>query len=440
MRIEPARVVGWQRRDAGHSHEPVRSPVRALVTALTMAVLLGANGPALAQPGPWSVGAALGASHDSNIYRLADGASLPAGLSRADTISTVSLLGSLDQPIGRQRVLGSASLRNNHYASNAALDNSGYGLNLGLDWATVEKLSGRLSLQANREQTFFNPDSSLSTLLGQNIGRTQQFDSSVRLGLVSRWQAEATLGWRRTDYSATEYRSREIVQSSASLGLRWRPSAALEFGAAWRQAQGRYPHFFSRPGAADLADRFARQDLELSSDWFATGASTLNARLNIGRVRFSAATQRDFNGLTGELRWVWRPTAKLTLIHSALREAGQDAARTSAAFITSTDSSRVSNTLRSRAEFDLSAKMRLTLGASVSQRALVDSSQTFFGSTLVQSGSDHSRDLTLGLLWTVSRALQLGCDFSQQRRTSNTALAAPFGVQVIGCNGQFVIH
>ena len=428
MRTESARVLGDHQRDAWS------------VVTLMIVVVFGAAGQAHAQPGPWSVGAALGASHDSNIYRLADGASLPAGLSRADTITTASLLGSLDQPIGRQRVLGSVSLRNNRYASNAALDNNGYGLNLGLDWDTVERLSGRISLQANREQTFFNPDSSLTTLLGQNIGRTQQFDSSLRLGLVSRWQAEASVGWRRADYSAAEYRSRELVQSSASLGLRWRPSAALAFGGAWRQASGRYPHFLSRPGGTDLADRFARQDLELTTDWIASGASTLNARLNIGRVRFTEATQRDFSGLTGELRWVWRPTAKLTLINSALREAGQDATRTSAAFISSTDSSRVTNALRSRAEFDLSAKLRLTLGGSVSRRALVDSSQTFFGSTLVQSGSDRSHDLSLGLLWSVSRALQLGCDFSQERRSSNTALAAPFGVQRVGCNGQFVIQ
>ncbi len=417
---------------------------RCMAVLATLGLLVATN-PALAQANPWSVGVALGVNHDSNIYRLADGAVLPAGLSAADTITTASVLGSLDQAIGRQRLLGSASLRHNRYAANGALDNSGYGLNLGLDWATIEKLTGRISVQANRELSFFNPDSSLASLLTQNIGRNQQFDSSVRLGLASRWQAEATLGWRRAQYSAVEYRSREVEQASSSLGLRWRPSAALEFGSAWRLANGRYPHFLSLPGGVDLADRFRRQDFELSADWIATGASTLNTRLNVGRVRFSEATQRDFNGLTGELRWVWRPTAKLTLINSLAREAGQDvtnnlASHNLASFIRATDSSRVSTGLRSRVEYDWSAKVRVSLGASLSQRALVDTSQTFFGSSRVLQGSDHTQEFTLGMVWSPTRHWQLGCDFNQQRRSSNTVLAAPFGVQVFGCNGQFTIQ
>ena len=108
---------------------------------------------AAAQTSPWYLGASLALTHEDNVYRLPDGVATPAGVSKADTITTASLLAGLDQPIGRQRLYGTASLRDNRFDRNRVLDNQGYALRAGLDWATGERIAGTLDLRAEWSAT-----------------------------------------------------------------------------------------------------------------------------------------------------------------------------------------------------------------------------------------------------------------------------------------------
>jgi hypothetical protein len=404
-----------------------------------MALGLAALG-AQAETSPWYVGGALGFSHESNIYRLADGVTAPAGTQRTDNVTTATLLGGLDQPIGRQHLFGSATLRNSRYANNSGLDNTGYGLRLGLDWSTIERLSGTLNLQANRELAFANPDNAVPTLLQRNIARTSQFDGAIRYGLVARWQAEATFGHRTLGYSAEEYRSREFNESWVSTGLRYRPSGALSLGVAVRQNQGRYPGFRALAGGGFAADTFRRHDIDLTGEWIASGASTLNLRLSGGRLRHSEASQRDYSGLTGELRWAWRPTGKLSISTALARETGQEFGASSTFLITGTDLSRTVNALRTQVGYELSSKINLNAGASYSRRLLADTVTTVIGSPFVTDGNDHTTAITLGARWTPTRSTQLSCDYSRERRGSDGHLSTPYGANVFGCVGQLTLQ
>ena len=158
-----------------------RTSRRARLTGAALAALAGLlAGPVCAETSPWYVGAALGYSHDSNVFRLPDSLASSTGTSQGDRITSATLLGGLDQSIGRQRLHGSATLRDNRFAHHRALDNTGYGLRLGLDWSTVERLSGNLNLQANRELAFLNPDSGVPTLSRANIARSSQVDGKLR--------------------------------------------------------------------------------------------------------------------------------------------------------------------------------------------------------------------------------------------------------------------
>lgn len=404
-------------------------------------VALALAGSAWSQSSPWYVGAALGLSHDSNVYRLSDGIALPAGLARGDTIATATLLAGLDQPIGRQRVQGSAQLRNSRFSRNDGLNNSGYGLNLSLDWSTIERLSGKVQLAASRDLAVFAPDNDIPTLLRKNVANSEQLDASVRLGLVSRWVAEAAVGWRNVGYTAAEFQSREYSQGSASLGLQYRPGGALGLGAALRSTNGRFPRALALGDGQFLADRFKRHDIDFTADWVASGASTVNARISTGRVRYREATQRDFSGLTGQLRWQWRPTGKLTLGTTLLRETGLDSSQVlrNGFSVFGTDVSKTTDALRLRADYELTGKISLNASASRASRTLVNSLQ-IGSSTLPSEGGDRTHGAGLGLRWVPTRALQFSCDWSRERRRTDGGLSSPYSVDVVGCVGQIILQ
>jgi len=397
-------------------------------------------GPALAETSPWYVGAALGYSHDSNVFRLPDTLASMAAPGLSDSITSATLLGGLDQAIGRQHLYGNATLRDNRFANHRALDNTGYGLKLGADWSTVERLSGNFNLMANREMAFLNPDSGVPTLAHANIARTNQIDGSLRYGLVARWQLEGSFGRRAMGYSAPEYRSRENREDWASVGLRYRPSGALGLGLAWRQGQGRFPKFATLASGDFEADRYRSRNLDLTADWIASGASSLNARLSTGRLTHSVAAQRDYSGLTGELRWLWRPTGKLLVTTTLARETGQEFGAGTSFFVTGTDLSRTVNGLRLLAEHELSGKLKLSAGLSRSRRALVDTESTILGVPFSVAGADTTNAVTMGLRWTATRSTQLSCDYSHERRSTDGHLSQAYGVNVIGCNGQFTLQ
>ena len=128
---------------------PSRTTLRAAALTSLTALSCLCGGAALAQRSPYYLGVSQALSYESNLYRLGDGQVLPAHLSKSDTLSGTSLVAGIDQTISRQRVYGSANLRANRYANNKSLDNQSYGLNLALDWATVNNLSGTLSTSAD---------------------------------------------------------------------------------------------------------------------------------------------------------------------------------------------------------------------------------------------------------------------------------------------------
>lgn len=409
--------------------------------ALALALIWTA-GVACAETSPYYLGISQSFSHDSNVYRISDGLQLPAGLAKSDTISTTSLLGGIDQPIGRQRLFGSAALRANRFRDNDSLNNQSYSANLGIDWATINHLSGSLSAATTRSLARFSPDNGVPTVLNKNTESTEQFDGKVRLGVVTRWTAEALFGWRKVDYSADEFRSREFSQSFASGGLRYSASAALDIGAALRHTEGKFQHFLRLADGSYLADRYKRNDIDLTTTWVPTGASTISGRLSFGKVDHSEAERRNFSGTTGSVRWQWKPTGKLTLNTSLSRDTGEEITfiDTGSETLSASDNfSRTTTLLRIAADYALSAKIGLSLGGSTARRTLVDTF-SIGGINAPREGRDTTNTINFGTRWTPTRSLQLSCDMLRNHRSASGLLSSPFSVTIYGCAGQFVLQ
>ena len=412
---------------------------RRLAAALTTL----AAGAAMAQSSPYYLGVAQSLGYESNLYRVGDDQTLPAGYSKSDTVSGTSLVGGVDQTIGRQRVYGSANVRANRYANNKALDNESYGLNLALDWATVGRLSGTLSAAADQNLAQFNNRAAGGVETRKNVVRTNQVDARVRLGVVTKYTLEASLGHRNRSYSAPEYNSSEYRQTSGSLGLRYRPSGALSLGVVLRITEATYPKFNQTAPGVFESDRLKRQDIDFTATWLPSAVSQFNLRLSPTHTSYDRDTGSDFSGVSGSATWGWQPTGKLSLTPGLSRDTGQSSDAVNLGFFGSgvTDYSRTTSALSLKADYELSAKIALNAGISYAHRALANTSSLAGNPVGTVTGSDNTTVLSLGARWLPTRSIQVGCNVSAENRSSsNTNLSVGLSGNAFSCYGQFVLQ
>jgi hypothetical protein len=402
---------------------------------------------------PWYLGINQSFTRESNVLRASTSGTLPVV---SDSYSLTSLLAGFDQSFGRQRVFGNAAVRTQKYSTNDQLDNTGYGVTVGLDWSTIERLSGRLSATANR--TAVSPGDSPG--LPANTEDSAQVEALFRLGIVTRLAFEAEFISRKVDYSLAQFASREFKQDSASLGLRYRFSDFLNVGLGVRKTKAKYPRFSVSPTTgADIADELDRNDVDLRAEWTPSPITALAARISVGKSEYLQNTSRDYSGTTGYLTWTWRPTAKLNFATTASRESGQETSVIPGVTTTGTstgtgtgagtadptsarnsDTSRVTNSLGITSTFAATAKINLTAAARVDRRTLIESLLPGGGAVTSQSGSDTTQTLSVGFSWMPTRSLSLGCNVGRESRSTDSALSSEYSSNVAGCFGQFMLR
>lgn len=421
--------------------------ISAWPTLLAVAAGLVAA-PAAAQSSPYYVAGSLALTHDANLLRLAGDQTPGADESRSDVITSTALVGGINQGIGRQRVYGSLTLRDNRFQHNGKYDNQSYNGSLGLDWSTVERVSGTLSLSAARALSTFNAEG-VGLLSQKNLETTQAANAVVRVGVVTAYSVELGAGQRRVRNSLDDDRvkARDFDQDSASIGLAWRPGGAFSLSAALRELRGEYPNFRSDGAGGFESDRFKQQQIELISTWQPTGASGLDLRLNFGDTKYVDNDQRNFNSVNGSLGWLWQATGKLRLNTRYTHDKGQDAYPSSVPFfftripVTLFDSRSI-DTWRVQADFDASAKVALSSSVQVARRKLSRDTVTVVTPTSLgdSSGSDTTTLFSLGVRWAPWRTTLFGCDASSERRKASGELSADLKGAVLACYGQLTLQ
>jgi hypothetical protein len=423
---------------------PKPKPSRAAVLA---ALALLSAGAAQAQSSPWYLGLSQSFSSQSNLLRLAEGATAPEGFSKSDSVSSTALVAGLDQLLGRQRLNASLTLRSDKYGRNSIYDNQGWTLGTGLEWQTVERFSGSVNLASSRQLSSFGL-SQIGSLTRRNLETSTSLDTVTRLGVAGPWAVELGLGTLRVDNSLDDdtVRSRNYEQDNASLGLRWRPSALLSMTLSLRGTEGRYPEFQRQGDGSFQSDRFRREDVSVAASWLASGASTLDLRLSNGRTRYDLASDRNFSGLTGSLGWRWSVSSKLTLSTRLSRDTGQDSYAVTVfdprlGFVPGTaDYSRTQTALRLRADWAPTAKLSFNASATYAERDIVRTlPPTAFGQNQA-TGTERADSLSLGGRWFAMRSLVLGCDFSQDKRRGAGQLGSNYKAESASCFGQFTLQ
>ncbi len=389
--------------------------------------LLGAG--AAAQTGPYHVGASQSIVRETNLLRLADDQAAPLGYSKSDTVSVTSVFAGIDQPISRQRVFADATLRAARYADNEVYDHEGYALRAGVDWETVNRLSGSIRAATDRRLASFNT-AEVGLLTRRNLETMKNFDADVRLGGVTRYTFEAGAGWRELDNSLDDPRvqSRNYEQTRASLGVRYWPSGATWFGLSLRGARGDYTF-----------DRYTRTDVQASARVQPSDVSAFDGQLRWGRTDYDINDRRDFSGVTGNAGWVWRPTGKLRVDTRVFRDTGHSAYTVVVDETDATaDYSRVTTALRVRADHAYSAKIVFNAMAYVARRDLVRTIDDPLV-PLAASGRENVVRVSVGGRWAPTRSVAVGCSVGTERVSSSGQLGIDLRAHRASCYGQFTI-
>lgn len=384
------------------------------------------------------LGASQAFTWEDNLFRVPD-----SQRKTDDVISTTSLLAGISRPFGRQRLFADASARHNRYQDSSQLNHTGFGVDVGLDWATIERLSGTLSYSANQALASFGVNEGPRITNKRNLERNQQVLARAQLGATSLLALEATVIHRQRDFSAAEFAFAEFDQDSAGLGLLYRPSGLLTLGTAVRHTRGEYPFAVQPAPGVFRADKFDRNDVDLTAVWVPTGLSTVRARLSYSKEEHDQVRSRDFSGPTGALTWEYKPTGKLTFTTDLIRETGTEssfAGFTGANLNPVNNNSQRSSSLQIRGQYEFSAKIQFDATARYTERDLVTTSVLATGGSSTTAGSDKTGLLTIGARYEPTRNWLVGCNYGFEKHGGSTSVSSAFEANIFGCLAQFTLR
>lgn len=392
----------------------LRPGALAALRPLPFAIILACSGTASAETSPYYIGVSQSFTHQDNVFRRPDG--VPGAPIVSDTISSTGVNGGIDQPFGRQRFFASGNAAVNKHKNQSQLDNNSYGLTAGLDWSTIERLSGTVRLNANRSLASYGDDGSSSTTQ-RNIQTSHQASLSARYGLGANIGLEGGAEARKVKFSASDDQ-RGFKQDSANLGVRWGGSGQLSIGLSGRTSKGTYPNIqtASTPTPVFETDEVDRQDLSVNVTWTPTGLSTISGRLSQTREEHSLPFRPEFKGTTGELSWDYRLTGKVGMRASFVRDTGTETTFRQV-FLPGplpipvpgldpirVDSNRLSNSWLLNMDYELTAKIHMAANA----RQVKSSAG---GST----GSVTSYGLSAS--YAPTRTISIGCNVNRDERS-----------------------
>jgi len=391
-------------------------------------------------PSPYYIGVGQAFTHDSNVYRIPSGP--------ADTYSSTSLLGGFDQLVGRQRLFGRAFVSGNRYFKEDSLDNVSYSANTGIDWETIEHLSGRLSGSFNRSLASA-PSTAGTPVASKNVSDTQTVEALIRWGGPSLLSLEGRASYSNVGYSAVEYQSSEFNHSSASLNLFYHGGGPFRVGIGVRGDVTRTPQAFVDPTTGQVqSTRLTGTNIDLLADYDVTGQIVANGRLSYSRQESSGGGDAVFSGWTGNLGLSWQVTGKTSLRVDAARDAGFNATTYNTFAFTQTPTGIAltpvvavyqNNQLTTSAGIgaNYAATAKISTFASARYQRSNQLNVFIAAGTPVPDVVDVSKIVSLGANYQITRSWGAACNMSYEKRDVSGGTSFSYDAKTVSCSTQF---
>lgn len=345
---------------------------------------------------------ALGYTYDDNLLRLP--ADIPAE-KRSDRARQAQAGITVDRPIGRQRLTGSAKVSRVTFDHFDQLDYNGKDFRGDLAWEVGNHLSGNLG--GSFEQTltpftdYHTSERNLRKHRSEYVNGAWRFHPS--------WRLRGGVTKHRYEYELTPQRVNDRTEKLSEVGVDYLAKTGSRIGLVARRWDGNYENPFRADGTR-IQDDYHQDELKANLWWQVSAITQVQVLAGYARRKHESHIGRDSSGPNGRVIVRWAPTGKLKFTAEGWRD------------FAAVESSIVSNSLNTggsvAATWDISAKVQAS--ASLRQQTR-DFQQT---NTVIFTGdpSDRTRSASLGLVYAPMTSIQLGLSAFRDMR-DGSALA-----------------
>lgn len=386
--------------------------------AVAVAVVLGAA-PAVATAIDGDIlraRASLSLLHDSNLFRLPAGATLPGSPSRSDLVRTLTAGVDFERDWSAQVFRGSLGLRNSDYHRHPALDGTDFDIVAGWRWLHGDRNSVDVDLSRRRTTSSFADVRGVST---RPVVDATSLAVVGTIEFVPRWSAIAGAGRTRTSNSPSSRSTLDYRLDHVEAGARYDWRTGSTFDLVWRHQTAEFA------GASGQADNGYRDDdLSVRLAWQATGATRVTGRAGLQSREYRDPARPSFVGPGIRLAADWRATGALQ-VNASLRNELSTAAEIDASYAQ----------LRGvgvAARWQFTDKSAMTAGLDLLRR-------DFRGENIAAvRRRDSISGIAIGAVSRPLRWLEVGAELRYDRRNSNVD-AFDFGVRGLLLRAAMVI-
>ncbi len=259
-----------------------------------------------------------GFKHDSNLFRLSDGADAQALIGssdRSDNIYQLGVGGRFELIQSRQKLTLEGTVEQNWFQNFDTLDNTSNSVRGEWGWQAGSSWDGKLGVGHRQYLENFG---SVQQNLKDMIDRNRAY-GSANFRPLSYIRFALDLDWVEAEHSAD---SRQILgyrTNGAAFTTNWITPSGNSVGVNLKTADTKYPDSTFVAGAP-VDNTYTDNEYSLVATWHATAASVLRARLGRTERRFDRDSSRDFSGPTWRVGYEWEPTGKTALESAVWRE------------------------------------------------------------------------------------------------------------------------
>jgi exopolysaccharide biosynthesis operon protein EpsL len=344
----------------------------------------------------------LGYTHDDNLLRLPDGASLDGQRSDALRQAIAGIL--FRHGYGRQQVELDAKATDVRFAHFTALDYRGKDARARWGWVLGHDLDG--TLEAAYHQTLAPYTDFHSN--ERNLRTEQRQFFEARWTVVPSWRLRAALQHDRFEYDLASQRFNDRTEKLAEAGIDYLARSGNYAGLVLRRLEGSFPHQRVVGSVVDDQD-FTQDEVKARLNWRSSGITTVDVLAGWARRRYARYAERDASGANGRATVTWAPHGKTTLTAAAWRE------------FTALESAVVTYSLNKGVSLDAkyAASGKTTLQAATSYERRAYNARTG-GAGL--DLSDTLRTSSVGVSYAATRTIALSLQAYRQRRSGSNAL------------------
>ena len=354
-----------------------------------------------------NVVAGVSSKYDDNLFRLPSGqdtSALTGRTERGDRVLTSFAGLRVDQPYSLQRFKLDLTWTAYRFQNFDYLDFDAKEYRAAWLWSLTSYLKGTLS--ADRKQQL-NDFRDYRSYTAANIRTTENRVFDADWSPHGNWHLLA--GFRQMEQTNSQVfnEDADVKVNGVNAGLKYQfPSgSSVTWMTTLRQGQ-----FTKRAlNAGSLLDTgYDERESEARLEWLASERSRFNLRTSHLDRTHDHFDQRDFNGWTGRLEYMWSPSAKLRLNASAAREF--------ASYQTTESSYSQNDSVGLALGYEVSPKVKVNLNGSLYERR-------YLGDGVVSNIGrvDTGSSVMLGADWTPLRSLKFSASVQQNRRQANVA-------------------